>query len=339
MRNCPACLSEYRSPVWYMEYKTPDGWPLPSEIVWYTCSSCGLLYGDGPISQSMFNEYYQRYYGYGINSPDNKKRLMADADEIARMFTARKDAVIVDFGGGGDDGRSIIVDALQGRGYLNAVSVGVNDEIPKDCDLIYASHVLEHIYNLPEIMRMLLFALRPEGTLVVDGPDSTGILLKWDMPMMDFNTKHLNHFTLRDYLNIGHKYGLEAMDIRSYKLSGAPAFHIQFKRLNMAEKSAEHVKTETTRMLDRLYGYAKNKTPVNIWGMGDITWHLLSRLDLNVMNYIDNDPAYRGQTYKGQLVLERPDNNEPILILAQGQKKRLIENIRKMGVKNQIVEI
>jgi len=81
------------------------------------------------------------------------------------------------------------------------------------------------------------------------------------------------------------------------------------------------------------------KKPVNIWGMGDITWHLLSQVDLDVLNYIDNDPAYRGATYNGKPVLDRPDNDAPIVILAQGQRGRLIENIRKAGIGNPIIEI
>jgi hypothetical protein len=73
--------------------------------------------------------------------------------------------------------------------------------------------------------------------------------------------------------------------------------------------------------------------------MGDITWHILSQMDLDVLDYIDNDPAYRGQTYNGKPVQERPTNDSPIVILAQGQRGRLIENIRAAGIQNRIIEI
>jgi len=70
-------------------------------------------------------------------------------------------------------------------------------------------------------------------------------------------------------------------------------------------------------------------------------WHILSLVDedFQVLNYIDNDPAYRGQIYNGKPVLERPDNDAPIVIMAQGQRQRLIANIRAMGVENEIIEI
>jgi predicted dehydrogenase len=65
----------------------------------------------------------------------------------------------------------------------------------------------------------------------------------------------------------------------------------------------------------------------------------LASHDIDVVNYIDNDPAMRGQTYKGKPIVERPDNDAPIVIMAQGQRSLLVENIRKMGISNEIVQI
>jgi hypothetical protein len=104
----------------------------------------------------------------------------------------------------------------------------------------------------------------------------------------------------------------------------------------VAQASAEHIKAN---MKERIIKLRAITGPVNIWGMSDIVWHLLSWVDLDVLNYIDNDPAFRGQTYNGKPVLERPDNDAPIVVMAQGQRKRLIENIRRAGVTNEIIEI
>ena len=75
-----------------------------------------------------------------------------------------------------------------------------------------------------------------------------------------------------------------------------------------------------------------------MWGLGDVTWHLLSQVDLDVLDYIDNDPAYRGSTYNGKQVQERPTNDAPIVIMAQGQRQRLIAHIKNV-CENRIVEI
>lgn len=314
-----------------MGYKIPDNWPLPKEITWYTCNECGMLYGDGEFNQAMLNEYYTKYYGYGVSNPDNIERLKQDARRIAAEHD--RDAVILDFGGAGDGGVSVLVEEL--AGFTNARCINPGEKLPA-CDVIYASHVLEHIYDLRKVMMQFVDSLNTDGTLIVDVPDAYGLLARWKMPILDFNTKHINHFTLRNMLDLGFHCGFEMVDLKRYELEYAPCFQAIFKRVNVAHQSALHIKTSS---LSRELKLNRINYSVNIWGMSDIVWHALSKYNLKVLNYIDSDPAYRGQTYNGKPVLERPDNDSPILILAQGQRGRLIENIRKAGVTNQIIEI
>jgi hypothetical protein len=323
-----------------MSYRIPDGWTLPSEIIWHTCDACRMIYGDGDFNQAMLDQYYRERYGYGVSNPDNQMRLARDAMFIGLNFD--KDACVVDFGGAGDDGVSVIVRNLKDA-YLfkNAVCVGAGDALPviNKADVIYASHVLEHIYDLPQTMRRLADALAADGLLIVDVPDATGLLQRWKMPILDFNTKHINHFTLLNLLELGAQYDFEAVYVKPYELEYAPCFQVHFRRLDVAQASAHHVITHVDDKMGGLRAAAWNNKPFNIWGMSDIVWHLHSMIDLNVLNYIDNDPAYRGTTYNGKPVLERPDNDAPIVIMAQGQRGRLIENIRKAGVNNPIIEI
>lgn len=348
MRKCPVCehstyndndygdpgIEVKRTEVFSMTYQIPDGWTLPSEITWYTCNQCQMSYGDGDFNQAMLDKYYMERYGYGVSNPDNAERLRLDAEQIAS--TRLRNTLIVDFGGAGDDGESIYINWLKKRGMENSYCIGPGTNMPDNCDVIYASHVLEHIYDLPETMQRITKALAPDGLLIVDVPDATGLLNRWKMPILDFNTKHLNHFTLRNLLDLGHYHGLESVMVKSYELEYAPCFQVHFKRLDVARTSAAHIHSHSALRHAKL---ANIREAVNIWGMSDIVWNTLATSDLEILDYIDNDPAYRGQTFKGKPILERPTNDAPIVIMAQGQRKRLIENIRKQGVKNEIIEI
>jgi SAM-dependent methyltransferase len=336
-RPCPICLSPSRILVFSMSYLIPDGWTLPDQIDWYTCGKCQMIYGDGSFTQSDLDTYYRERYGYGINSPANIQRLKSDAAMIATALGSENtNACIVDFGGAGDDGKSVLVEELLWRGFAGAVCVGVGDALPAECDVIYASHVIEHVYDLPETMRTISAALKPDGLLIIDVPDATGLLQQWKMPILDFNTKHVNHFTLRTLLELGHRHGFESVKVRPYELENAPAYQVYFKRLGVAYESAWHITANIGRRIEKL---REIHEPVNVWGLGDITWHILSQVDLDVLDYIDNDPAYRQATYSGKPVQERPVNSAPIVILAQGQRGRLIANIRAAGVTNQIIEV
>jgi hypothetical protein len=337
MRPCPVCLHPDRTEVFHMSYRIPDLWTLPSEIVWYTCDNCRMIYGDGDFNQAMLDQYYRERYGYGVSNPDNIVRLRRDAAMIAATITDLN-ACIIDFGGAGDDGKSIVENELVSRfGRWNVKCTGPDETLPENCQVIYASHVLEHIYDLPQTMRRLADALAPDGLLIVDVPDATGLLQRWKMPILDFNTKHINHFTLLNLLELGAQYDFEAVYVKPYELEYAPCYQVHFKRLDVAAESRKHIAISTAR---KILVLGQTRGHINIWGLGDITWHMMACLkDLNVLNYIDNDPAYRGTTYNGKPVLERPDNDAPIVIMAQGQRGRLIENIRKAGVTNPIIEI
>lgn len=336
-RPCPVCYAIARTEIFSMTYRVPDHWPLPDTITWVTCDHCNMIFGDGPFNQALLDEYYRNFYGYGVSNPDNTQRLKMDAVQIESLLKFNHDTAIVDFGGAGDDGKSILVETLQERGFSRAVCIGPGDPLPHDCDVIYASHVLEHVYDLPETMHRLRTALAPDGLLIADVPDATGLLRRWKMPILDFNTKHINHFTLRNLLDLGYYHGLELVSLRQYELEVAPAWQAHFRVLDTARESMRHIQKNMDARRAQLE--ALRDLPVNIWGMSDIVWHLLSQVDLNVLDYIDNDPAYRGQTYNGKPVLERPTNNAPIVILAQGQRQRLIANIRAAGIENPIIEV
>jgi len=296
-----------------------------------------MVYGDGDFNQAMLNEYYTKYYGYGINSKDVEERLSGIAAEIGRRYpvTTR----FVDFGGSGDDGKSLCVERLKAIGFVNAYNLNAGDPIP-DCDILLASHVIEHVYDMKETMDEITHALAKNGLLIIDGPDSTGLVREWTMPMLDFHTKHINHFKMIDYLRLMDNYGFELMDSVRYKdvraSQTAPCFRMYFRRYDTAQESANHV---TSKVAEKVAKLKEITYPVNLWGVGDIAWHLLSQVNLDILDYIDNDPAMRGATIDGKPIVELPTNDKPILIVAQGQRSRLIEKIRSLGLTNEIIEI
>jgi hypothetical protein len=296
-----------------------------------------MFYGDGDLTQEMMNEYYVKYYGYGINSKDVEERLSGIAAQIgARYPTTTR---FVDFGGSGDDGKSLCVERLKSIGFTEAHNLNAGDPIPP-CDVLLASHVLEHVYSLDETMAEITEALAQDGLFIVDGPDSTGLVNEWGMPMLDFHTKHLNHFRLLDYLKLMDRYGFELVDIVTYRdirsSHKAPCYRMYFKHLDTAKASMLHVTGNIEERVEKLKQIA---FPVNIWGIGDIAWVLLSQVKLDILDYIDNDPAMRGSTFDGKPIVELPSNDAPIVIVAQGQRSRLIDRIRGLGLTNEVIEI
>jgi len=337
MRNCPVCDNPERDFVFEMGYKVPDNWPLPGEIQWYKCATCGMLYGDGEFDQEMLNDFYTHYYGFGINSMEVSDRLTGIADYIASHYS--KEVRVVDFGGGGDDGKSIIINHLNQLGFDNTYNVNAGESVPP-CDVIVASHVLEHVYDMKDTMFQIDRALSGRGELIIDIPDATGLLLHWSMPMLDFHTKHINHFRMIDCLELMKNWGYELVDSLRYvdirSNQTAQCLRMYFKNLDVAEQSKEHIQKNINVML---YKLQQIDFPVNVWGLGDIAWHLLSQVDLDVIDYIDIDPAMRGATFDGHSIKETVTNDAPIVIVSQGQRSNLLNHIQLLGLPNKVIEI
>jgi len=335
-RQCPVCTKFNPYVLFSMPFKTPDGWPLPQRIDWHRCT-CGMLYGDGAFDQLMYNDYYRNYYGYGINSADVVERLENIAIKIVQEEAP--DVRFVDFGGSGDDGKSIACEFLKRNGFPNAYNVNAGEPVPA-CDILLASHVLEHVYDISETMLKISDALDYDGLLIVDGPDATGIALRWGMPMLDFHTKHINHFRMIDYLRLMDRYGFELVDSVRYidvrSNQTAECLRMYFKRMNTARLSRDHIERHINAKIETL---KQINYPVNVWGLGDITWHVLAQVDLKVLDYIDNDPAMIGHTYNGKPIVQAPTNGAPIVIVAQGQRSNLLNRIKEMGITSEVIEI
>jgi hypothetical protein len=191
-----------------------------------------------------------------------------------------------------------------------------------------------------DVMEKITGALSIDGELIIDIPDATGLLLHWAMPMLDFNTKHINHFRMIDILRLMDNYGFELIDsvryvdIRSNQT--AQCLRMYFKRMNTAEMSKEHIQENIS---ERVFKLNAINFPVNVWGLGDIAWHLLSQVKLNVIQYIDIDPAMRGATFDGEPIFDTVSNDAPILIVSQGQRSNLLNHIKSLGLTNEVIEI
>ena len=337
MRVCPVCESSERETLFLQTLCPPDDWGLPHEISWHKCV-CGMLYGDGDFNQEGLDRFYKCFYGFGVNLPSTAGRLQGMADEICEKYP--RTTRVVDFGGSGDDGKSIMVERLKSNGFSNAYNVNVGEDVPR-CNIILASHVIEHIYDVQGVMDKINNALFDNGLLIVEGPSTTGMLLECDAPMLDFNAKHINHFRLIDYLRLMSKWGFELIESRQYTEVRSdqtyPAYKMYFKHLDVAHESIGLIKSNLQKKIDKINSISE---PVNVWGLGDLAFCLLSYAkQLNVIQYVDSDPAMRGATINGQSIDCMVRNDAPIVIMVQGQRNGLLGYIKSTGITNKLIEV
>jgi hypothetical protein len=334
MRPCPVCKSETRQVVWRSDFVVPDGWTKPPYLDWNKCE-CGMIYGDNPdVTQEDYDTYYKERYGYGVVDDDVKYRLAKRASYIRDHF--KRASRIVDFGGG-ESGLKMLLNNI---GFQDVTTYGVGDLMPPLADCIIAEHVLEHIYDLESAMTLITNSLKDNGGLIIDIPDAGRMAfdLPAEMPILDYTQVHINHFRINDMLRLCERFGFELFETETYfERFVRSRMFVFYKSADIAGASKTHVITNMATKIEALKELGDKE--VILWGAGDIALHCLAHVKPNIQYFVSNDPAFKDATILGLPVKERPDTDHPILIIAQTSKKKLIENIKAMGVTNELIEI
>lgn len=336
--NCPSCDSTRRLDDWVMEFKVPDGWPNPTRNTICLCLDCGMIYYDNDMTQADYDQYYRLYYGYDGNehSEMNTRRL----DELAYLAAqhVERDALIVDFGGGG----GYLTKRLNEMGLHRAVTIEVGQELPKNIDLLISAQTFEHLYDLRPWMDKLVASLSYKGQFLIEIPDVYMMpYIDPPMPILDYHQKHVNHAIPPVLDDLFRRYGFW----RIYMHSGSTPcyfgwhYRVIYKRhvpevIYRMSKMVVHDRTEA-----KLVKLQKITQPVIVWGCGDLCLHMLTKVNLDVVYYVDNDPAFRGATIGGVQVQDAVTSGEPIVVIAQNQASGILNRIKQLNLTNEVIVI
>lgn len=184
MRTCPVCNSPNRK----MKIEQYDftsvvnaGGVAPG-LSLFACEGCGMHYVDGAnVDQAWFDEYYSTIY-----RTDDKEFSDQRLNDLALLVRDMRIFDVLDIGG--MDGE--LVTRLHAHG-INALPAGVGDEPASEYGAVILSHTLEHIYDVPAMMRRVQKALKPGGLLFVEVP----IWFDYNDLTYDAHWQHVNKFT------------------------------------------------------------------------------------------------------------------------------------------------
>jgi len=334
MRVCPVCESRKRVKKWRQTFLVPKDFTQPNYLDWFVCKGCGMIYADSECVQSDYDTYYKERYGFGVEDAEAIKRQQGHAQLWAHNMRD-KDIRIMDFGGVG-----VLSKYLAGYGFKNVFDIGAGENLPGELFTVFAEHVFEHIYDLPDTMRKINASMLNGGLLIVDGPEASGIAQMKSTPMLDFHQKHINHFSFYHYLHLAKLHGFVFIGASNYMERNNPCVHLVFTKTSpewVMDDSIKHIKPNIDRIVQGLKRLGT--TPVIIWGCGDIALHALSIHLPNVRYFVDKDPAFKGQSIQGKWVLDKVNEGEtaPIVIIAQGQRQAILDNIKQDKLTDEVI--
>jgi FlaA1/EpsC-like NDP-sugar epimerase len=176
------------------------------------------------------------------------------------------------------------------------------------------------------------------GRILIDFPNATELAKIKTLPILDFHQKHINHFSIGTMNLLLDKYGFSPTAIETYTVEthNYPSFRILYDVLDERE-TYDFSKAVVKKNVEEKVRKLKEITePVIVYGCGDICLHLLTQVNLNIVHYMDNDPAFIGHPINGIPVLDKPQTDDPIVIITQMQTELILERIKNMGITNKV---
>lgn len=388
VRRCPVCGHAYGEVLHHQRFVLPEGYPLAASHDVVSCVRCGLGYADVAGAEddydrfySEFSKYADDHAGFGGDTAVDGERLRQTAVEIGKAVTDRHSRILdVGCANGG------LLVALRELGYVNLcgvdpssacvanatrrsgaeVYVGSLSRIPEGvgrCDCLILSHVLEHVLDPRASLASVRSVMKPGAWLYCETPDATRYSDYLFSPFQDFNTEHINHFSLVSLANLLRRCGFALYSSGVKEISISPGkpypalFVISKMSLLLPEYNMERDEVTRVRLLDyvvrsgqlmrhiedTLTRALSNASEVLVWGTGQLTWKLLADGSLalaNIAAFVNSNPASHGLTLCGRPILgpsQVESGSRPIVVASLMHQSAIVERIRQLGLANPVI--
>jgi 2-polyprenyl-3-methyl-5-hydroxy-6-metoxy-1,4-benzoquinol methylase len=386
-RPCPLCETGEVDILHTQTFELPEGHPLSSGYDVVVCPYCGFVYADTAVTQADYNRFYAEHSKYedaktgtgGVENPFDWKRQQETALQIAEVLQ-NTGAAILDVGcaNGG------MLKALKELGYENLCGIDPSPVCVENTkrlgieahqgslflpftenayDCVILSHTLEHVQDVRGALRWIGKRLKPGGMVYLETPDAARYVDFIYAPLQDFNTEHINHFSLASLKNLMSTRGYMFIDGAAKDLVAGedmyyPAVFGFWKKTEtftatllkkdklLRQKMEEYIVRSKQMMSDidaRITSLISRAPSLIVWGTGQLAMKLLAETSLaraDILAFIDNNPINHGKILHGKSILPPQDAakwDAPILIATLLHHRSIAKQIREMGLKNEIV--
>ena len=389
VRACPICDGRQADVLHSQRFVLSDDKKLASSYAVVICARCGAAFADTPVTQQEYDQLYADRSRYAAGPAAHAKDNDRDTARFREMAEAIAHAV-------GDKGARIadvgcangqMLAALAARGYTRLVGldpspgcvaqagslpgveayVGSLSDIPSAAgqfDVVILSHVLEHVRDLKPALEYLKRVMTEDSVLYVEVPNASRYAeFAWS-PFQDFNTEHINHFSLVSLANLLRHCGFLPLASGEKEILSAPRMPYPaiywFARLDpnvepkiereaaLFERLRDYVDVSRRlmRSIDaRLSEQLRDQRPAVVWGTGELTAKLLAETWLgraNVVAFVDSNPVNQGRTLRGVPILaprQLASGDTVIVVGSILHHDSIVGTIRSLGLRNPVLRL
>lgn len=385
-RACPICESKHVDVLHSQKFELPEGHPLAAGYDVVACLVCGFVYADTTVTQADYDRFYAEYSKYedaktgtgGVDNPFDWKRQQETARQIADVL-GDTNLSILDVGcaNGG------MLNALRELGYKNLCGIDPSPVCVENTrrlgieayqgslfqpfkvnayDCVILSHTLEHVQDVQGALTWITQCLKPGGVVYLETPDAERYIDFIYAPLQDFNTEHINHFSMISLRNLmearnfafikGTSKDLSAGNNMYYpavfgfwrQVENAPSSPLKKDQV-LRQKLEDYIARSKKMLSDidsRISELILRAPSIIVWGTGQLSMKLLAETSLSradIVAFVDNNPINHGKVLHGKPILPPAELSKwdvPILIATLLHHHSIAKQIRDMDIVNEI---
>ncbi len=389
LRECPVCGHRQAEPLHSLHFVLTEDKNLAPACDVVACDRCGTAFADTPVTQREYDDLYAKRSRYAAgpaaHSTVNERdigRFRDMAMEIESVVPDRSSR-IADIGCANGQ----MLSALSALGYRCLTGVDPSpacvqhvNRIPgveafvgslsdlasarQPFDIIVLSHVVEHVRDLKPALAHVQAHLNSAGIVYVEVPDASRYVdFVWS-PFQDFNSEHINHFSLTSLANLLRRAGFAPFRSGSKEILSAPGMPYPAifwfarrdpeagseieKDPDLRDRLLDYVRVSKRLMHDidtRLREALPDGAPVIVWGTGELTAKLLADTELgraNLVAFVDSNPINQGQRLRGLPILppqELRSSGTTIVVASILHHDSIAAAIRDLGLQNPVLRL
>lgn len=327
-RPCPLCGNFESQRICSIHLSPVADESLPPSFHVVFCTRCGFCFDDLMACQDDFDRYYARSIKY--QQPDtwgSGDLSVASCARYAAVFDVCKKYLQDDFFlldiGAGKGGLLRYIARVRERLALYAVEPSIYsmkshdgikffgnlDELINEhvkFDMIFCTHVMEHVYDLHFFIKMVKSVIKEKGMLYIEVPNASAYIDGHNAPFYYFDREHINHFTPVSMKRLFSAHGFDVVwSNNSHNIS------VLFRK-SEKENAVELLNCDTyvqrilayvekSKKIESMISYTSITYPVVLWGFGAYLRRVFLKTDFPkpIAAIIDRDRGGQGQMWNG----------------------------------------
>ncbi|WP_181391797.1 class I SAM-dependent methyltransferase [Methanospirillum lacunae] len=383
-RKCPICESNDVKLIIPLNYIQFDDCPIHGNNNLVACVSCGFLFNDTDSKEEDYERYYaQKEYNFTGNCIGSGSIIPEELiryEIITQLIQSYKPSTskILDIG----CGKGGLLINLKNQGYTNLYALellpqfvdylnhnyGINtiqgsfqqiSLFSTKFDVIIASNVLEHIFDLNLALQYISQNLGEEGIVYLEVPNAKNYPSFNNYPLFDFSHEHINHFDYHHLTNLAKNNGFDLILKGTTFIKGGfgkgECIYIVIKKGLKQQKIPDFTLSDTVTNVLMSYSanskdiqeLMQNQLPTYIWGFSSYMGLILGMSELqacNIIGIIDKDESKQKHTIMGKKILplkifDKISNYSVIIIPTGSYVIEMRKILRDKNIKCPIIQV